>query len=185
MGVQMSFHTNTPLSPFFLPNLGDLFLVGLGIKHLSPTKIHPPFPFQQNNLKNSFLLSILSPIFHPPIITPTKHIVNDGQHKFGQLRNDNPYSTNLALTYTSFNLYSLKYTFSCCTLIRQKFSFNKQNKVISRSFNMTNHTKSDMLQWSLVTRVSMAKLLSNSIRNISLGTHICLERFIGQLDSNV
>ena len=146
MGVQMSFHTNTPLSPFFLPNLGVFFLVGPGIKHPSPTKIHPPFPFQQNNQKNSFLPTFLSPIFHPPIITPTKHSVKDGRHKFGQLPNANHYSTNLALTYTSFNLYSLKYTFSCCTLIRQKFSFNKQNKVISRSFNMTNHTKSDMLQ---------------------------------------
>ena len=146
MGVQMSFHTNTPLSPFFLPNLGDLLLVGPGIKHLNPTKIHPPFPFQQNNQKNSFFLTFLSPIFHPPISTPTKHSVNDGQHKFGQLPNANPYPTNLALTYISFSLYSLKYTFSCCISIRQKFSFDKQNKVISRSFNMTNHTKSDMLQ---------------------------------------
>ena len=139
MGVRMPFDTNTPLSPQFW---GFAFWRA-GEKTSRPHQNPPPFPLSTKKPKKLFSL----PHFpSPPIITPTKCNVKDVQKKNWSITKCHPYPTNLALTYTSFNLYGLKYTFSCSTLTCQKFSYDKQNKVISRSFNMTKHTTSDKSQ---------------------------------------
>ena len=130
------------LTPLFLPNFGDLFLVDLGRKHPGPTKIHPLSPLNKKTKKTLF-----SPTFSiPPNKHPNQMQCKRCAKKNWSITKCHPYPTNLALTYTSFNLYGLKYTFSCSTLTCQKFSFDKQNKVISRSFNMTKHTTSDKSQ---------------------------------------
>ena len=139
MGVRMPFDTNTPLSPQFW---GFAFWRA-GEKTSRPHQNPPPFPLSTKKPKKT----LFSPTFSiPPNNHPNQMQCKRCAKKNWSITKCHPYPTNLALTYTSFNLYGLKYTFSCSTLTCQKFSFDKQNKVISRSFNMTKHTTSDKSQ---------------------------------------
>ena len=122
--------------------MGICFLEGRGENIQAPPKSTPLSPLNKKTKKTLF-----SPTFSiPPNNHPNQMQCKRCAKKNWSITKCHPYPTNLALTYTSFNLYGLKYTFSCSTLTCQKFSFDKQNKVISRSFNMTKHTTSDKSQ---------------------------------------
>ena len=65
----------TFVTSVFSPNGRESILVGLGIKHLDPTKILPTFYLQLNNLKIIFYSYFLSFIFYLLYFIPTKEIL--------------------------------------------------------------------------------------------------------------